>query len=178
MAEIPALDPTKPYYAVIDVEALVLGSVINVVEQIAFVLYDIDGTEAWSEKHIIFQPHGVADLSKMYGVPRQTVQRSVDAYTRITGDANPVHSNPRIHPKWCHIRRHILKACRDHAAAVYAKGTQLENSVFYGTINFLDLAWWGCPKYPLAVHDPLLECRFFAQFIPEIRMYSNMYYNC
>lgn len=161
----------KSYYAVIDVEALILGDVINIVEQIAFVLYNINGVEVWAEKHMIYQPNNVDSLSKMYGVSRETVQKSVDAYSRITQD-DPVHANSKVFSRWSNVRKHIQRACRDHAAVVYAKGPALEASVFYGTIEFLDLAWWGCPKYPLAVHDPLLECRFFAQFIPEIRQYA------
>jgi hypothetical protein len=159
------------YYAVIDVEALILGDVINIVEQVAFVLYNIDGAEVWAEKHMIYQPRTGRELSKIYGVDMEVVQRSVDAYTRITGD-DPVHNNASTFEKWANVRNHIQKACRDHAAAVYAKGTSLEASVFYGVIEFRDLAWFGCPKYPLALHDPLKECRFFAQWIPEIRSQS------
>jgi len=181
----PSLTRRKPelplpggriYYAVIDVEALILGNVINIVEQVAFVLYSLDGAEVWAEKHMIYQPHTGEALSRMYGVDMEIVQRSVDAYKRITGD-EPVHSNMRTFERWSDVRRHIQKACHDHASTVYAKGTSLEASVFYGTIEFQDLAWFGCPRYPLPLHDPLKECRFFAQWIPEIRnqAYNNAY---
>ncbi|MDR3540720.1 MAG: hypothetical protein P4L69_07080 [Desulfosporosinus sp.] len=172
--ELPLLGG-KVYYAVIDVEALILGKVINIVEQVAFVLYSIDGAEVWAEKHMIYQPHTGEELSRMYGVDLETVQQSVNAYKRITGD-EPVHSNPRIFERWSDVRRHIQKACHDHTATVYAKGISLETSVFYGTITFQDLAWFGCPRYPLPLHDPLKECRFFAQFIPEIRNRIYCYY--
>lgn len=158
----------KSYYAVIDVEALILGNVINIVEQIAFVLYDINGIEVWAEKHMIYQPKSLETLSKEYGVDWSIVKASSDAYTRITGD-NPLHADCRVYNKWPLVRRHIQRACRDHAAVVYAKGPALETSVFYGEINFLDLAWFGCPKYPIPLHDPLMECRYFAQYIPEIQ---------
>lgn len=158
----------RQYYAVIDVEALVLGSVVNVVEQVAFVLYDVNGREVWAEKHSIYQPYDIANLVAIYGVPQAIVEKSVEAYKRITGD-DPVHSDHAKHERWSEVRKHIQKSCQYHAAAVYAKGTSLEASVFYGAIEFLDLAWWGCPKYPLPIHDPLKECRFFATYIPEIR---------
>lgn len=159
----------KCYYAVIDVEALVIGNVINIVEQVAFVLYSIDGFEVWAEKHMIAQPHDAATISRIYRVDIEMVNRSVAAYKRITED-EPVHPpNKAGYEKWCDVRRHIKHACRDHAAVVYAKGPALESSVFYRDIEFRDLADYGCPKYPLMPHDPLAECRYFAQFIPEIR---------
>ena len=182
MAELPErrselpLEGGRMYFAVIDVEALILGDVINIVEQVAFVLYSVDGVEVWAEKHMIEQPYNGDELSRMYGVDRGVVQRSIDAYKRITGD-EPVHPRNSGFERWAAVRKHIQKACHDHAAVVYAKGTSLEASVFYGAIQFDDLAWWGCPKYPLSLHDPLKECRFFAQFIPEIRnrAYQNAY---
>lgn len=158
----------KNYYAVIDVEALVIGSIVNVVEQVAFVLYDLDGREVWAEKHWIYQPYDCLGLTMLYGVQPSIVEKSMEAYRRITGD-EPVHADALRFTRWADVRRHVQRSCRFHAAAVYAKGIQLESSVFYGTIDFRDLAWWGCPKYPLALHDPLSECRFFANYIPEIR---------
>lgn len=175
--ELP-LEGGKCFYAVIDAEAIVLSNVvndsgnlvnINVVESIAFVLYNIDGTQVWGERHEIYQPHNAEKLAKIYGVRKELVQTSYDAYKRITGDPNPVHADPLIHKRWCEIRKHIQRACEDHAIVVYAKGTTLEASIFYGAIEFVDLALYGCPKYPYPVHDPFKECQFFAQFIPEIR---------
>ena len=169
-----ALPPEQKFYAVVDVEALVLGYVVNVVEQIAFVLYDDDGREVWAEKHFIYQPYDNISLVRLYGVPLEIVERSVAAYKRITGD-EPVHNDPhKPYERWSVVRRHVQKACQYHARRVYAKGISLETSVFYGNIEFLDLAWWGCPKYPLALHDPLQECRFFAMYIPEIRARSTL----
>jgi len=156
---------------VVDVEALILGNVINIVEQIAFVLYDADGREAWAEKHFIYQPHGAEALSQIYGTPIEVVDESIYHYKRITGD-EPVHADAARFPRWAGIRKHVQRALADHAAAVYAKGISLETSVFYGAVNFLDLAWWGCPRFPLPLHDPLVECRFFANYIPEIRARS------
>jgi hypothetical protein len=163
----------RAYYAVIDAEALVFtcgprGRTINVVEQLAFVLYDANGQEAWAEKHMILQPHSIHELAAMYGADVAEVQRSADAYTRITGDC-PVHANPCYHEKWASVRRHVLRALQFHAAVVYAKGPALESSILYGSVPIYDLALFGCPRYPLPIHDPLLECRFFAYYIPEIR---------
>lgn len=175
--ELP-LPAGRQYYAVIDVEAIVLTHVVNVVEQLAFVLYSEEGAEVWAEKHMIYQPYDERSLSEMYDVDIQTVKKSADAYRRITGD-NPIHPNPIVHERWTDVRKHVQRACRDHAATVYAKGISLESSVFYGALDFQDLAWWGCPKYPLPIHDPLNECRFFAQWIPEIRtrQYNEEYYS-
>lgn len=172
MAEL-VLPPDRLYYAVVDAEALVFvcgprQRTINIVEQLAFVLYDDDGQEVWAEKHLIYQPHGVKDISEMYGAELGEVQRSVDAYRMITGD-DPVHSDLRVHERWAPVRRHVLRALQFHALRVYAKGPALESSILYNTVPIFDLAMFGCPRYPLPVHDPLLECRFFAYYIPEVR---------
>lgn len=178
MTELP-LNGGNMFYAVVDVEALILGNVINIVEQIAFVLYNLDGVEVWAEKHMIEQPLNGDELSRKYGVDREIVQRSLDAYERITKD-NHIHPKNSGYEKWATVRNHIKKAFTDHAAKVYAKGPALEISVFYNSVTIDDLALYGCPKYPGKVHDPLNECRYFAQFIPEIqdnRVYQNAYWS-
>jgi hypothetical protein len=166
--ELP-LEGGNIYYAVVDAEALVIGRVINIVEQIAFVLYDVDGVEVWAEKHFIEQPHDAPTLAAMYGVDRDVVDRAIDGYLMITGDTDYVHNSSVGHERWADVRKHIHRVFHHHAARVYAKGPALETSVFYGAVQITDLASFGCPKYPLHPHDPLKECRFFAQFIPEIR---------
>lgn len=164
----PILPLGKAYFAVIDVEALVLHhtNTINIVEQVAIVFIDQWGREALGEKHMVYQPMDNAQISRSYGIELEEVNRSSEAYHRITGD-NPVHRDIKKYERWANVRKRVLQLCRDYALLVYAKGIVLENSVFYGEIEFHDLAWYGCPKYPLALHDPLQECRFFAQYIPE-----------
>lgn len=168
----------KAYFAVIDVEALIMYSTrssnaINIVEQVAIVLIDQYGREVLGEKHMIYQPMDNEQLASSYGISLEAVKKSSDAYTRITGDY-PVHRDPKKYEKWSDVRKRVLHLCREYALIVYAKGITLENSVFYGEIEFHDLAWYGCPKYPLPLHDPLQECRFFAQYIPET--YPRPYY--
>ena len=156
-------------YAVLDVEALMLGPV-KVVEQVAFVLFSLDtGKEIYCEKHMVYQPYDVAGLTAQYKQPLATVQKAVDNYCRITGD-NYVHDNPASNPSWSAVRNRVRKILRRRAVTVYAKGAQLENTVFGTALGIRDLEWWGCPKYPESIHDPLLECRFFGRFVPELAM--------
>jgi hypothetical protein len=154
-------------YAVVDVEALMLGPV-KVVEQVACVIMSAaTGKEIFGEKHIVYQPFNAEGLLNHYGQPPEVVQKAIDGYTHVTHD-DPVHDDPLIHPTWSAVRNRIRKILRRRAIKVYAKGASLERTVFGSTLEIQDLEWWGCPKYPEAVHDPLLECRFFAKYIPEI----------
>jgi hypothetical protein len=172
-----------PGYAVVDVEALLLGPVVRVVEQVGFVLISAEtGAEVLGEKHIIYQPYDTAGLCAHYGQPLPVVEWAVSAYKRITGD-DPVHTDPGQNPSWSAVRTRIRKICRRRAIKVYAKGAALERTVFSGAFEIADLEWCvdcvrklnfhllcrtGCPKYPGLIHDPLCECRYFAQFIPEL----------
>lgn len=154
-------------YAVIDVEALMLGPV-KVVEQVACVIVSAaTGKEIFAEKHMVYQPHNAEGLVRHYGQPMEVVQRAIDGYVMITHD-DPVHENPMIHPTWSAVRNRIRKILRRRAIRIYAKGASLERTVFGSSLEISDLEWYGCPKYPEAVHDPLLECRFFAKHIPEV----------
>jgi hypothetical protein len=167
----PYLPQGRAYFAVIDVEAIVLqasrnNNTINIVEQVAIVLIDQWGREAFGAKYMVYQPMDTLQIASSYRVDIDIVNKSSDAYKRITGD-NPVHRDLRRYEKWSTVRKRIMQLCRDYALVVYAKGISLENSVFYGELDFHDLAWYNCPKFPLALHDPLVECRFFAQYIPE-----------
>jgi hypothetical protein len=154
-------------YAVIDVEALMLGPV-KVVEQVACVIMSADtGKEIFGEKHMVYQPHDFGGLMSKYGQPESVVRKAIEGYVHVTHD-NPVHDNPMIHPTWSAVRNRIRKILRRRAIRVYAKGASLERTVFGSSLEIQDLEWFGCPKYPEAVHDPLLECRFFAQYIPEL----------
>lgn len=155
-------------YAVIDVEALMLGPV-KVVEQVACILLAAStGCEVFAEKHMVYQPFDAAGLCAHYGQPPEVVKRAIDGYILVTRD-NPVHNDPRINPSWSAVRNRIRKILRRRAIKVYAKGAALERTVFGTSMEIQDLEWYGCEKYPLPVHDPLLECRFFAKFIPELK---------
>lgn len=166
MEPLPTLPKGKTYYAVIDIEALVLG-VADVIEQVGIVLVDIYGEEALGEKHMVFQPMDARKLAIVYGTDIQTVERAVEGYERITQDSY-IHGDRRATELWGYVRERIVQICQLYAVAVYAKGMALESRVFYGDLFFSDLAWWGACKYPNPVHDPLSECRFFAQFIPDL----------
>ena len=167
----PQLPFGKAYFAVIDVEAVIIhpmkgGAPVNVVEQVAIVLIDNWGREVLGEKHMVYQPMDNLQLAAAYGATLADVKKSSEAYNRITGDGF-IHKDVRRYERWSNVRKRVMKLCRDHALLVYAKGIALETAVFYGELEFQDLAWTGCPRYPLALHDPLQECRFFAQYIPE-----------
>jgi hypothetical protein len=156
-------------YAVIDVEALLLGPV-KVVEQIACVIVSAStGKETFAEKHIVYQPYDVPGLVAHYVQPEAVVRAAVDGYVMITGD-DPVHDDPLVHPTWSAVRNRLRKILRRRAIKVYAKGAELERIVFGSTLEIYDLEWTGCPRYPEKIHDPLKECRFFAQYIPQLRV--------
>lgn len=159
----------EPGYAVIDVEALILGPVMRIVEQVGFVLISSStGKEIMGEKHIVYQPYDDHSLAAQYGQPQEIVDYASSAYRRITGD-NPIHDDPSRHPTWCAVKTRLRKILRRRAIKVYAKGAALERTVFGKAFPIYDLEWTGCPKYPEPIHDPLEECRFFANYIPELQ---------
>lgn len=154
-------------YAVIDVEALMLDG-IKVVEQVACVIMSSStGKEVFGEKYMVYQPYDLSGLVSHYGQSYDQTKFATEAYSRITGD-NPVHDDPYIHPPWSAVRNRLRKILRRRAIEIYAKGADLERTVFGPSMTILDLEWWGCPKYPLQIHDPLEECRFFAKYIPKL----------
>ena len=163
---IPELVDGKSHFAVIDVEALVMGK-MDIVEQVAIILVNMYGREVLAEKHMIYQPMNAEQLVQAYDLEPQVVQRGIDGYMLVTHD-NYVHDNPYSYERWGTVRKRVVHICQMYALAVYAKGIALEYRVFYGELPFLDLVWWGAKKYPGEVHDPLLECRFFAQYIPDL----------
>lgn len=161
----------EPGYAVIDVEALILGPRVRVVEQVAFVLMSsATGREILSEKHMVLQQDDLKELCNHYSQKLDVVNNAVLAYRRITGD-DPVHADPMIHPSWSAVKNRVRKILRHRAIKVYAKGAALERTVFGYSIEIDDLENYGCPKYPLAIHDPLEECRFFSRYIPELQKF-------
>lgn len=117
---------------------------------------------------MVYQPYDAYQLCCQYRQPPWTVDGAIRAYIMITND-NPVHDNPSIHPMWSAVRTRIRKILSRRAIKIYAKGAALERTVFGRAMKIDDLEWTGCPKYPERVHDPLLECRFFAQYIPELQ---------
>lgn len=156
-------------YAVVDVEAICLGTVY-VVEQVACVIMSAaTGNEIFAEKHIVFQPHDRDGIVAVYNRPKEEVDRGVDGYIKVTGD-NPVHNDPSIHVPWNAVRNRLKKILRRRAYRIYAKGAGLERKVFGEAVPIWDLEWYNCPKYPEKIHDPLKECRFFARYIPELNM--------
>lgn len=156
-------------YAVIDVEALMLGR-IKVVEQIACVILSAaTGNVVFAEKHFVYQPYDVPGLCAHYGCPLNCVSKSVSIYRQMTGD-DPVHMDPMTNPTWSAVRNRLRKILRRRAIKVYAKGAALERTVMGSFLCIQDLEWYGCPKYPEEIHDPLKECLFFSQYIPEIAM--------
>lgn len=162
----------EPGYAVIDVEALILGPVMRIVEQVGFVLISSStGSEIMGEKHIVYQPYDDSSLAAQYGQPQEVVDYASSAYKRITGD-DPIHNDPMKHPTWCAVKTRLRKILRHRAIKVYAKGAALERTVFGKAFPIYDLEWTGCPKYPLSIHDPLEECRFFANYIPELQRFK------
>lgn len=161
----------EPAYAVIDVEALILGPVVRVVEQVGVVMISAStGREIMGEKHMVYQPYDTPGLCRWYKQPEDVVERAVSAYRRITGD-DPTHGDPLAHPTWSAVRTRLRRILRRRAIRVYAKGAALERTVFGRAFEIDDLEWYGCPKYPLAIHDPLEECRFFSQYIPELQRF-------
>lgn len=156
-------------YGLVDVEALIIGPRVKVVEQVAILLISAEtGDELVAEKHIVYQPYDTSALSAKYGQDIRTVIGSVEAYKRITGD-DPVHSDPSIHPSWSAVRNRVRKIFRRRAIRVYAKGAGLERTVFGTSFDIDDLEWYNCPKYPGLIHDPLEECRFFSKYVPEMQ---------
>jgi hypothetical protein len=163
---LPYLPDGRSYYAVIDVEALVMGRV-DVVLQAAIVVVDAFGREMLGEKHMVYQPLNAEQLAASYNLDRAIVDRGVYGYELVTHD-NYVHADPNRFERWGAVRKRIQQICQRYALVVYAKGIELEYRVFYGELPFYDLAWYGCPKYPLPVHDPLMECRYFSSWIPDL----------
>lgn len=163
------------YYAVVDVEAIVLPKNINLVEQAAIVIVDMWGYEVLAEKFMVYQPLSCTQIVERYKLPLHAVMKSISGYRKVTGD-DPIHADESAYHQWNFVRNRILGLCREYASSIYAKGITLENKVFYGELPLKDLNWWGTPKFPWPLHDPLAECRFFAHFIPEI--IHTKYYIC
>lgn len=167
-ADIRANEFGEMGYLVVDVEALILGPRFSVVEQLGLILRsNTTGEELLAEKFFIYQPLDTIGITRKYQCPFQVANYAVNAYRMVTGD-NPIHANKRDHFKWSRVRSHVLRLIRNRVIKTYAKGAALERMVLGNKIYIDDLEWFQCPRYPLNLHDPLEECRFFASFIPEL----------
>lgn len=141
---------------------MVLKSVCLVL-QAAIVVVDDRKREVFSRKYNVRQPMSAGDIIERYDETPQTVASAIDGYMRVTGDLSYVH--PKGMP-WGEVKKDISELCRKFKCTVFAKGISLESRALED-LNFFDLAWWGCPKYPYKTnHDPLAECRFFSKYIP------------
>jgi hypothetical protein len=151
---------------VIDVEAVVIQDhKVNILEQIGFVLINERGNEIMSGKFLIRQLDDKYHISKKYKIPLHKVERSIYFYEKITRDGY-IHIGNDFFPQKQAIKE-IIRLSTNMANVTYAKGCKLENEIFQNAIQFTDLEWYNCPKYPYEIHDPLLECRFFSKFIPS-----------
>lgn len=151
---------------VIDVEALVLGSIGKyVVEQVAYVVVNGYGKEMTSCKCTIFQPLNAKELVSAIGCSFEEVSTAIYHYKRITRDASYIHADVSF-PDWDTMKDIITLTQRRFNATVYAKGAKMESQLFCDSFHVHELALYGCPKYPQPVHDPLSECFFFAQYLP------------
>jgi len=151
---------------IVDLEALVFsgGTAPPVAEQAAYVVIDDAGEEVGAGFFSVRQTMGPRDIAVRFGMSRSAMDAAVEGYCRVTGDRDIVHS---MHgePTWHDVRHHLERT----AAAcdwVFAKGATLERRLLPGiAMRIVDLEWFGCPRYPARVHDPLAECRFFARFL-------------
>lgn len=157
---------------VIDVEALVLGSIGKyIVEQVAYVVVDGYGKEMTSCKCIIYQPLNAHELVSAIGCSFDDVSTAIYHYKRITRDASYIHADISF-PDWDTMKDIITFTQRRFNATVYAKGAKMESQLFHDSFHVHELAAYGCPKYPHQVHDPLSECFFFAQYLPYKHLQS------
>lgn len=156
-------------YVVVDAEALIFGKHV-VVEQIAFVLISSQtGREILAEKHIVHQPFNYLQLANKFRVPMETVIKAIQGYTYITHDMMYIHDDYNTSCPWRAIRGRLQKIFKNRAIKIYAKGKELEQRLLGPKYVVEELSQYDCPKYPYMPHDPLTECRFFAQYIPEIK---------
>jgi hypothetical protein len=163
-------EQTRPIegYIVIDVEAITLPrEEVYVLEQVGYHATDLEGATTSSGKFYVRQPLTADELVAKHKVAPNRMRRAIQAYEEITGDAF-LHSDPHdLEPEF--VVRLVTQFCEKKRLKAYAKNPTLERQFFADGIEFFDLEESGCPKYPLRPHDPMLECAFFAVFIPELR---------
>lgn len=151
--------------AVLDIEALVMENFV-LVEQIGLLIVDYTGRELYAKKFIIQQPYGVDQIQIKYSLEKDTVEKAIKGYTLVTGD-NYIHPKSRQTYSWKNAKEEMREYIRQYKPTIWAKGAALERRVFGKEYLIYDLEEYGCPKYPYGkFHDPLDECRFFANYIP------------
>ena len=156
-------------YMVVDLEALVIAPQMYVIEQAAYVVVDANCNEVSSGRFCVKQTEDSAALVRKFGLPSaEPVETAIDNYVACTGDPHYVHDDDES-VSWSWARGFISELSRRFVATTYAKGISLEQKAFGHRITFVDLAWYGCPKYQRPLHDPLDECRFFARYIPQLK---------
>lgn len=152
---------------VIDVEAIVLPQErVYILEQIGYVMVDHVGVEFLRGKFFVKQPFTDGELSKQHKVAPGRMKHAINAYEIITCDRY-IHTHPHCMDASTAIQR-VIDLYRMYDAKAYAKNPTLERQFFEPHVKFDDLELYGCPKYPIRPHDPMLECVFFATYIPEI----------
>lgn len=146
-------------------EAIVLPGA-DIVEQVGFVHLDVFNNEIFGYKFIVTQQLAVLDIAARYGLSAEVVKRACANYSKITADSI-IHNEGH---RWCDVRSYIAQLCGDPYVCAFAKGAALERRLFGRYFPIYELEDFQCPKYPLPIHDPLEECRFFARntFIPSI----------
>jgi hypothetical protein len=185
-SSIPPVMTTR-LYMLVDIEALVMHPMSQwtpVVEKAAYLIIDANCNHVYSAQMNILQPCDVnaimaqlkredtmmADMTpekaeiRMWNL-RQTVDTAIRNYVNCTYDETYIHEGSDAIP-WTIARAHIIDMSRKFATAIYVKGAALENRLFAGDLRLVDLNWYGCPRYPYKPHEPLAECRFFANFVP------------
>jgi hypothetical protein len=107
-------------------------------------------------------------LAQRYKITKPEIEKAIYGYQLVTGD-------DYIHPDgipYYKARSIVLDLIRRYGATVWAKGATLERRVFGSVFNIYDLEDFGCPKYPYGYnHNPLNECMYFAQFVPQALPY-------
>lgn len=151
--------------AVIDIEALVMRDFV-LVEQIGFLIVDYFGRELYAKKFIVEQPLTAAELTQRYSIDPMSLQTAIGGYVKVTGDSY-IHPKSHTTYTWRGVCSELHEMIRQYKPILWAKGANLERRVFGREYIINDLQDYNCPKYPQGkLHDPLAECRFFAQFIP------------
>jgi hypothetical protein len=156
-------------HAIIDVEALITRKII-IIEQIGIVVVSEDASIVYEEHHIIVkQPLTIEQLETRFDIPKQQLYHAIYGYNLVTGD-NYIHN---VGMSWRSAKAIVIKIIKQYNAIAWAKGADLERKIFEKDLVIYDLADFGCPKYPWKIHNPLNECRYFAQFIPKINSFFN-----
>jgi len=161
------VETTPPLFAILDIEAVMIGKGVDVPTEAALLLVDADTRDVrGSWKWEIWQPHSPLRLAQIHGLDERKVFASVRVHERLTGKR--VRHVRRGLPGWPEVRQKILDIITGHGVVwTFSRGPQLERRLF-PELRILDLQGFGCPKFPAGrTHDPLDECMFFRDFVPK-----------